>query len=338
MEPSKNHVVTTNIKYPWHDNSWKYFAQARESNHLPHAIILSGEKGIGKLALANKMAKSLLCMRANMQSGRYEACGACQSCKTYESGANPDYTSISLLEGKQQIGVDQIRELSEFLNYSRSFNTYRVVLLNPVERMNKNAANSLLKSLEEPASNTVIILIASQLSNILPTIKSRCQLLSLPTPTKNQSLAWLKIYSPDLVNPEQLLQMAFGKPLLAIDINFEDIESSERLATDLLAVISDRKLVVETAKNWEKYDLNTLLDWQIFWIQEMIKQAECRQTDSNENTEKYTQTQFKLSELISNEQKWILYQQLINQKHYIHTSVNTLMFVENMIMLWLKAK
>ena len=211
MESKIKDLASERTEYSWHEHCWDYFVRARTSSHIPHAILLTGENGIGKLALANKMAKSLLCMQPNIKTGRFEACNTCQSCKTYDSGANPDYTSVSLLQDKQQIGVDQIRELSEFLNYSRSFNTYRVVLLNPVERMNTNAANSLLKSLEEPASNTVLILIASQLSKILPTIKSRCQILSLATPTKSQSLEWLKLNVPELINPEQKLQMAYWK-------------------------------------------------------------------------------------------------------------------------------
>jgi DNA polymerase-3 subunit delta' len=329
--------MDSNNIYPWHEKSWNNFFRARETNHLPHAILLAGENGIGKQALADRMSKSLLCMQPIDQ----QACNHCQSCRTYDSGANPDYIKIELLEDKQQIGVDQIRRLSEFLNYSRSFNTYRVVLLDPVERMNQNAANSLLKSLEEPSRNTVIILIASQLSKILPTIKSRCQLFSLPTPNYEESLCWLKKHYPDIENSELHLQMAFGKPLKSIEIKAKDIENREALADDILGVITSKQAVTDIAKKWEKSDHNTLLNWQIFWLQEYLKESACGHAYPNKNTnlfsDKYSQTLQSIAEQISIEQKWHLYQQLIAQKQLIHTSVNALMFLENMIMLWLMA-
>lgn len=325
------------INYPWHKKSWNYFVHARNNNHLPHAILLSGETGIGKKVLANKMVKSLLCM--NPQN--FEACNSCQACKTYVSGANPDYINIELLEEKQQISVDQIRNLSEFFNYSRSFNTYRVALINPVERMNQNAANSLLKTLEEPASNSVIILIATQLSKILPTIKSRCQLLTIPIPTKEQSLSWLVESSPELENPELLLEMASGKPFLAIDIKQEDIDSRTDFEADILSVVTASHAVIEIAKKWEKYDAEILLNWQLLWIQGIIKNTQCNQVTidntGNNPVHNYSQTLHKLSDTMTIEQMWLLYQQLLKQKQYIHTSVNPLMFIENMLLLWLQA-
>ena len=338
METNRDDVLDSAKDYPWHEECWNYFVKARESNHLPHAILLSGENGIGKQVLAKEMVKSLLCMQPEV----FKACNKCQSCKTYESGANPDYSEISLLEDKQQISVDQIRDLSQFLNYSRSFNTYRVVLLNPVERMNLNAANSLLKSLEEPAANTVIILITSQLSDVLATIKSRCQLLTLRTPSIKQSLSWLEKQSPTIDSLELALHMATGKPLQAINIQQEEIENRETLATDLLAVINETKSVTETAKKWEKYNSEVLLNWQISWLQSLIKISECGQSiTSNKSiigSDEFIKIQNELNNSIQIDQKWSLYQQLIKQKRYIHTSVNTLMFIENMIMLWLKAK
>jgi len=168
--------------FPWHQKCWEHFTKAKSSQHLPHAILLTGEDGIAKYALAKRMAKSLLCINSYNQAD--DACNQCQSCKTFESGANPDFTEIGLIEDKQQIGVDQIRVLSDFLNYSRSYNAFRVVVINPVERMNLNAANSLLKSLEEPTPNTVLILVTSKISQLLPTIKSRCQSFSVSSPAR----------------------------------------------------------------------------------------------------------------------------------------------------------
>ncbi len=328
---------SSNQEFPWHQQTWQQFTKARTQNKLPHAILLSGEEGIGKLSLAKRMAKSLICL--NTVSTATDACNECQSCKTYESGANPDFTHISLLEDKQQIGVDQIRALSDFLNYSRSYNTNRVVIINPTERMNINAANSLLKSLEEPSAHTVIILVTAKLNQLLPTIKSRCQLFSVKTPSKDESVHWLQQHqshqnqnSNQLVDPEIVLEMTGNKPLKAINISQDDIENRNQFFQDLSTVIHQQITITEMAKKWEKHDFETLLNWQILFIQSTIKS----ELSTDTNVDNSSNSNNKLSQHLSAEEHWNLYQNLIKQKQYIHTSVNSLMFMENMIMLWLK--
>ena len=323
---------STVTDYPWHQSSWFKFANARLQNHLPHALLISGMEGTGKLDFAKKIVTSLLCTSPVNNT----PCQKCQSCKTYQAGANPDYMEIGLLEGKQQIGVDQIRQLSEFISYTRSFNAYRVILLNPVERMNMNAANSLLKSLEEPASNTIIILVASNLSKILPTIKSRCQLLSLPSPDKSQSVQWVRQRLPKN-NPDVLLDMANGQPLNAIKVTNEDIQNREALAADLLAICRNHKMITEVAKIWEKFDHSILINWQISWLMKFIKSNQIDELSIVENRQKLDTILSDISSCLTLESQWVLYQQLIKQKRYIHTSVNPLLFIENLLLLWLQA-
>ena len=323
---------TTQKTYPWHNSSWDKFVMAKTQNHLPHALLISGMNGTGKLDFAKKVATSLLCTSPINN----EACQNCKSCKTYHARANPDFMEIELLEGKQQISVDQIRKLSDFISYTRSFSAYRIILLNPVERMNTNAANSLLKSLEEPASNTVIILVASNLSRILPTIKSRCQLLTLPSPTTKQAISWIQQEKTN-ANPSELLEMANGQPLTAIAITDEDIQSRGELANDLYSICMQEKSVTETAKNWEKFDHSTLLNWQITWIENNIKNNELQSKIQSIKQGELSTTLAKLDKLLPSLEQWKLYEQLIAQKKYIHTSVNPLLFIENMLLLWLQA-
>ncbi|MEE9328203.1 MAG: DNA polymerase III subunit delta' [Cocleimonas sp.] len=335
--------IATIQNYPWHQESWDYFVKAHDKNHLPHALLIVGENGIGKLDFANRLVKSLLCITAHENSvndsvdnkRKYDACNHCKACKTYESQANPDYLNIDLLEDKQQIGIDQVRQLSTFLSLSRSFNSYRVVLLNQVERMNLNAANSLLKSLEEPTNNTVIILLTSQLNRLLPTMKSRCQILKLPTPIKAVAQEWIQHHSPEINNPEELLDMAYGKPLAALKIDAEEIQSRKKLSKDLIGLINNKESITAVAKTWEKYNSELLLNWQITWVQDFIKQS-IQDKPLNNSEEKQTLTLLELSQLKSVAQLWQIYHELIKQKRYIHTSVNPLMFVENMLMLWCK--
>lgn len=337
-------------EFPWHNSTWQQFIKAKANNKLPHAILLSGEEGIGRFSLAKRMAKGLMCI--NSSSTADDACHTCKSCKTFSSNANPDYTQITLSEDKQQIGVDQIRAVSEFLNYSRSFNTNRVVVIYPAERMNINAANSLLKSLEEPSPHTVIILVTAKLNQLLPTIKSRCQLFTVATPSKDETLQWLSKYQSEqhytdqdhgegqeqglnntkLINPDLLIEISGCKPLIAITLGQELVDSRNQFFNDLRDAIKNTMTITEMAKKWEKHDKEVLLNWQILLIQDTIKSAVSQdQSMASHASFKQDHTQH-----LSDEEKWLLYQNLIKQKQYIHTSVNSLMFLENMIMLWTK--
>lgn len=327
--------MSNHSDYFWHDKTWDKFASACVIDHLPHAMLLSGAKGVGKQAFAERMIKSLLCLQPD--SITRKACNRCQGCKTYESGANPDFMKIQLLEDKKQIGVDQIRQLSEFLTYSRSFNAYRVVLINPVERMNRNATNSLLKSLEEPTNNTVILLIATHLSHIIPTIISRTQLLSIPLPTKEQAISWINTKIPDATEAEELLEMSAGSPLLALTIDKETLNNKEIFANDILSILDKDNSVTEIAKKWEKYDQGILLDWQIIWLQYQLKEVLAPLNTTTKLSKNADDLQQKFKHKLSKNMLWQLYQQLLRKKQIIHTSVNPLMNLESMLLLWFQA-
>ena len=339
--PSSQNQDPMDNLYPWHSKCWDNFVNSRKQHHLPHAILLAGEEGIGKTQLAQRMAQSLLCI--NTQAEPKDACNQCPSCKTYHSSANSDFLSIALLEDKKQISVDQIRTLSEFLNYSRSYNTHRVVIINPVDRMNLNAANSLLKSLEEPTPNTIIILVTENSSALLATIKSRCQLFTVNSPNKQETINWLThnhlsdnvsaIKDSPKIDPEILFSMIGARPLKANAISAEDIENKALFFKQLQNVLNHSMSVSEMAKHWEKYDVDTLINWQLLTIQNAIKIAVSPDAAIGETN----QLQNYVTEQLNTDEQWQLYQQIIQQKQYIHTSVNPLMFMENMIMLWSKA-
>ncbi len=305
--------------YPWHKTTWQQFSHAYFKNHLPHAILIAGARGVGKADFSKRMVKSLLCH--NPVAETMQACGDCRGCRTLESGANPDFFNIQLLEGKQQIGVNQIRELSDFLPLSRSFNAYRVVLINQIETMNQNAANSLLKSLEEPADNTVIILTTDYLSKIIPTIISRSQILSLALPKKDVAIDWIKSQKPDFDDDfiHQILEISSGSPLLALNTDQETLNSKIDFLSDIDSVAKQNKSITEVAKKWEKYDQSSLLNWQLIQVQKEIKSNLTASSNTTDNL------------------RWKLYQQLLDTKKIIHTSVNSLINLENMLSLWLQS-
>ena len=136
-----------------------------KSRRNPHAFIFSGVKGIGKATSAYHFAKKIFASEANLVT----------------AGAHPDMLVLEPEEGKATptITVEQIREINQFLNLSPAYGGYRLVIVDSLDNLNLNGANAMLKLLEEPPNNALIILINHQMRPILPTIRSRCQVVKL---------------------------------------------------------------------------------------------------------------------------------------------------------------
>lgn len=193
---------------------------------MPHAVLLMGAQGIGKLDLAFNFAQSLLCEKP-LASGT--ACQECNSCRWFEQESHPDFRLIqpdaltAAEDGEEKAGgkkpsreisVDQIRDLSSFANLSAHCGGYRVVLVYPAEAMNNNAANSLLKTLEEPTDKLLFLLVTHKPQQLLPTILSRCLGFPVHTPTREAGVAWLKQLG--VLNPEHALAQTGFAPLQAL--------------------------------------------------------------------------------------------------------------------------
>ncbi len=211
------------MTYPWHKLEWT--ALLERKGQLHHALLLRGVQGIGKLAFAESLARALLCESPEADGS---ACGRCTACLWMGQGSHPDFRRLepeSLAETNEaetaekkekassQIPVEQVRGLADFINVSTHRGGARVVLIHPAESLNANAANALLKSLEEPSPRTHFLLVTHRWHQLLPTIKSRCQLIALPLPEAAAASAWLK--QQGVGNPEIALAQAGGAPLLA---------------------------------------------------------------------------------------------------------------------------
>lgn len=174
--------------YPWQQSLWQHFIGQYEQSRLPHALLLTGQKGIGKWNYANVIADFLLC--ASPKSNL--ACGQCRSCQLNLVGTHPDKNIITPEDGAKLIKVDQIRHLSNRISNTAQQGGRKLIILGPVEQLNSNAANALLKNLEEPSEDTFFILYSHVFSGVIATIRSRCQLLSLPTPDRLIVIKWLE--------------------------------------------------------------------------------------------------------------------------------------------------
>ena len=197
--------------YKWQAKLWDDFIQRKENNSLPHAFLICSQDGFGAEALAQAMGQYLLCMSPSDKL----VCGKCKACHLLDAGTHPDLMTVTAEDKGKQIKVDQVREIAGFVNKTAQQGGYKVVVLFPAEDMNTNSANALLKNLEEPAGKTVFILVTKQLSRLLPTIRSRCAMVTTPVPESRLALTWLNEVGVEASQAtEELLAEAGGAPLL----------------------------------------------------------------------------------------------------------------------------
>jgi len=205
-------TTAANDIYPWLSGHWSFFMQRLEQDRLPHALMLVGPAACGKTTLADAMVARLLCVEEQAR-----ACGRCRSCQLLAGGAHPDFFDIHPEEDSKVIKVDQVRGLIDKLNLTTSVSRRKVAYVHPAETMNGAAANALLKSLEEPTGDAVLILVSDNPGNLPVTIRSRCQSISIAQPDSGIVLEWLQGRSG--VTKDVLaaaLQAAGGSPLRAL--------------------------------------------------------------------------------------------------------------------------
>jgi len=200
----------------WQKSTFASYAQRRASGRLPHALLIGSQPGLGGAAFARILAGSLMCHRPKAD---FHACGNCPGCLTYANASHPDFREIIALEKRVSIGIDQIRALSLDMSMTPQSGPIQVALIAHAEQMTHAAANALLKTLEEPAPSTVLLLQTEQPGKLIPTILSRCQRLNLTAPARAEALAWLSAESsgaPAL--RESALDLALGAPELALQM------------------------------------------------------------------------------------------------------------------------
>ena len=204
-----------------HSVAWSRLQAQRE--RLPHALLLIGQRGLGKLALAQTFAKALLCEQP--EKGGLP-CEHCLACNWFEQGNHPDFRllqppalaeEVDVEEGRkkasQQITIDQVRALDDFLNVGTHRAGLKVIIVNPTEAMNRNAANALLKTLEEPSPGTLFLMVSNEPLRLLPTIRSRCQ--TIPVSVPPAAIAEAALAADGLEQAGRWLALAGGSPRLA---------------------------------------------------------------------------------------------------------------------------
>ena len=253
--------------YPWQHTQWQQLAG--RAQHA-HAYLLHGPQGIGKRVLAERLRARLLCQRPE----GLNACGQCKACQLLAAGSHPDTFVLEPEEAEKPIKVDQVRELVAFMVQTAQLGGRKVVLIEPVEAMNVNAANALLKSLEEPSGDTVMLLVSHQPSRLLPTVRSRCQQVACPVPDTAQSQTWLADALPDTDADvrDELLTLAAGSPLRAVALHGQGIrEQRAKVIDGFKQLLKQQQSPSQLADAWANVPLLWLFDWCYEWAQGILR-------------------------------------------------------------------
>lgn len=263
-----------------HKDILKYISSAVENNRVSHAYILNGERGSGKKMLANLFAMTLLC-----ETGDNEPCGKCHSCKQAESGNHPDIIRVTH-EKPNSISVDDIRtQVNNTVDIKPYQGPYKVYIIPQADMMTPQAQNAILKTIEEPPSYAVFLLLTENAETLLPTINSRCVMLKLrnikDTLIKKYLMENLEIpdYKADMCTA--FAQGNMGRAImLANSDHFNEIREE---AVQLLKHISEMELneIVAAVKNISVYKLEITdhLDIIMIWYRDVLLYKATKEID-----------------------------------------------------------
>jgi DNA polymerase-3 subunit delta' len=252
---------------PWQMNAWQKLVDLHVMGKLPHALLLSGTDGSGVNRLALAFAQYVMCVKPSASG----ACGNCSSCGLAIASTHPDFKLLTPEKTGGQIKVDSVRSVVKFGHNTAQQGGYRVVVVAPAESMNTFSANSLLKSLEEPGEKTLFILISHMPAALLATIKSRCQWVKLPEPTREQGSRWLASIMSSDVDIDELLDLTNGQPIKALTYySGGELEQIQNIKIALDQLATGRNSAIALANTWARWPAMLVVDgiyyWSVNWM------------------------------------------------------------------------
>ena len=331
--------------YPWQQSQWQQVNQLISADRLPHALFLQGNQGLGKAGFAFSLAKAMLCKQP---ADDKQACGTCPACKLFDAGTHPDLHYLKPVAKKNStskkpalsIRIENVRDLCEKLNQTSQYSGYRVAIIEQADQLTISAANSLLKTLEEPGRDVLIILISARFQRLPATIRSRCQLMRFTVPDENLSLAWIKQNSdaqeqpsarPDDKQIKEALKHAYGSPLSALK-QLQDTEHHELIAEAMIAGISGKNSLDYSAKlaKLVKYQA---LEVMLTWVSDVTKLVSCG-PDADIVNDQYRSRLQAIAKKANQQRLFRFYDQLNFNIQHSSIALNEQLLWENLLISW----
>jgi DNA polymerase-3 subunit delta' len=318
--------------FSWQTSIWQNLSSSQQNKRLAHGLLFHGAFGVGKKAFALEFAHWLICE----QPLEDKACGQCKACQLIQAESHPDLMTLYPEEEGKAIKVDQIRELINKMSLTGHGQKYRVIIIAPADALNINASNSLLKTLEEPPANTVLILISDKPSKLMATIRSRSQMIRFDLPTTELSLQWLKQQNVD--NAELVLKLSSGAPLAALAMAEGDtLQIRDKLFNNWQELATGKIDALESANMWVKDGFkiieNLPLNWVSSWIMDMIRSLQGGHIESMANVD-YAQTLQNLAGQVDLKSVYGLLDRLNDTIRLSDTTANQQTLVEGLLLHW----
>ncbi len=197
---------------------------------FPHGLIFSGPDGVGKHTCALMIAKALNCL--NAPPGDF--CGQCAACRKIESGSHPDVVTVSIEDEATQIKIAQIRQLLNTLELQPLEGRNKIFIIDPADLLNAEAANALLKGLEEPPENSFFILITVNVHELLLTVRSRCQVYNFTPLTLDE----IRQHG---IADELMVRWSQGSIGRARSLNMAELNTERAIVLDFMETVANAK-------------------------------------------------------------------------------------------------
>lgn len=299
--------------YPWLQS--QHYQWQQQINNLSHAYLLSGIDGIGIVEFSEKMAADLLCQQTGLQ-----ACQQCPTCRLFANNSHPDLFRLKVLEDKKEISIDQVRELNRKIFETSHQGGFKVALIESAEKLNISSFNALLKTLEEPPNQTILILTTHQQSKLPATILSRCRSLKFATPTLNQSMEWLQQQLPqaDQALLKKSLRVNWSAPIKAKQwIETNQFEQEALWQSDIKSLRENKLSISQVVSKWLKYESpEVVFDYFYLWTVSAVRAAQYQQK-------------------IAFNPNWLVFQKMVLQARQIwHQNVNKELLLEATCLAW----
>ncbi len=318
--------------YPWLSDASRQFIAYIEAQRVPHALLISGAGGLGKQKLAQLFAKRLLCESAD---NSLLTCQRCQSCQLFEVGNHPDFYLIQPADSGKPIVVDEIRQLNQNLKLLPQYNQHRVVMICLAEELNAAAANSLLKTLEEPGQRTIFLLVSNMPSAVMPTILTRCQQIRIAMPPIDRVTQWLS-ESQHIENALALATFSGGAPLYALELNSNGDYGNKLTVLQLFIETQFKNFVeISITESWVKYSAEFVIYILITGILDMIRLAMDPEVHKNslfhpDQNQELSHT----AELVSVKSLFEFLAQVYRAKQLLASQVNMQLVYEGFFIQW----
>ena len=330
--------------YTWQQSQWQQINQLIASKRLPHAMLLRGNQGLGKADFAVALANAVLCKQP---TANFQACGLCKACQLLTANTHPDLyylkpTAPPTSKSKNpvlSIRIDDIRALCDKLNQTSQYGGFRVAILEQAENLTLSAANSLLKTLEEPGQNVLILLVTARPHRLPVTIRSRCQSLRFTEPDEKQALDWLQQNQASAgqqlqgsqIQLQQALKYAHGSPLAALK-HLQQEQHHQILCEAMTAGISGGSSLDYAAKLAKFAKIQTL-EGMLSWVSDLSRLLACGPETGIIN-EQYRVKLQALAKKVNEQRLFRFYDQLNFNLLHSSIAVNEQLLWENLLLSW----